>query len=82
MTTPPAAVAVTGLPMALGLALAGLATASAAITLAMSDPPPGLQGRNAAYNYYPQLALAAGVAELGAAAWWMADPPAAAPPLG
>ncbi|RCV24620.1 hypothetical protein SETIT_5G100400v2 [Setaria italica] len=64
-------------PAALGLA--GLATASSAITAAMSKPPPALQGTNGSYYLLALSGLFyAGIAELGGAVWVMADPRARA----
>ncbi|CAO2198958.1 unnamed protein product [Urochloa humidicola] len=65
------AAAVASTPAMIGLA--GLGTASTAVTLAVSDPPPGLEG-NAYYYLTLSGVFYAGVAELGAAVWCMSDP--------
>ncbi|CAL4965209.1 unnamed protein product [Urochloa decumbens] len=70
---PAAAVSRSSLPAMIGLA--GLVTASTALTtLAVSDTPPGLEAGSPSYYLALSGVFYAGVAELGAAVWWMSDP--------
>ncbi|CAL4958129.1 unnamed protein product [Urochloa decumbens] len=68
---PAAAVSRSSLPAMIGLA--GLGTASTALTLAVYGTPPGPEG-NTSYYLALSAVFYAGVAEIGAAVWWMSDP--------